>query len=133
MKFMLDHNLAPGLARALHELCKVDGHSVVALRDKFPENATDEAWVRALGQEGGWAVVSGDRTIFQTEAAKRAWQEVRLPIFFLAKGWSNLTYWPKAAKLIQYWPTILSFSTNVRAGALFVLNVGGKVDVIAPG
>lgn len=105
MRFLLDHNLPPRLARALNELCKGSGHEVVALRDVFQPETADAVWVRRLGSEGGWAVVSGDRNILENPLELAAWRESRLTIFFLARGWSSLGYWMKAAKLVHVWPT----------------------------
>ena len=81
MKFMLEHNLSPRLARALNELGKGDGHEVVALRDKFKHDTKDHAWMSALGREGGWAVVSGDTSIFKSGLAVTAWREFKLTVF----------------------------------------------------
>lgn len=33
MNFLLDNNLPPALAKALHELSKTEGHRVIALRE----------------------------------------------------------------------------------------------------
>src|SRR5438105_11673959 len=90
MKFVLDHNLPPGLARALNELSKSEGHEVYPLREKFAEDVKDHAWISALGRESEWAVISGDISIFKVEEARVAWREAKLTIFFLAPGWAHL-------------------------------------------
>jgi hypothetical protein len=57
LKLLLDHNLAPRIARALNAL--FDGeHQIVALRDKFSPNTTDAAWIDVLDQDRGWAVLT---------------------------------------------------------------------------
>jgi predicted nuclease of predicted toxin-antitoxin system len=61
LNILIDNNLPPAIARALHELCKADGHRVVPLRDKFDQTDSDIHWVSQLRSEGGWAVVSQDK------------------------------------------------------------------------
>src|SRR5258708_5266241 len=67
---MLDNNLAPRIARSLNALF-ADQHHVVALRDCFPENASDVEWIEDLDQRGGWAVLTRDLHI-RTRPHERA-------------------------------------------------------------
>ncbi len=130
MKFLLDNNLPPRLARALNELSKGSGHEVVALRDRFQPETEDASWIRHLGAEGGWSVVSGDLNIFKNPVELAAWRESKFTIFFLARGWSSLEYWVKASKLVHVWPTIQTHASTVRPGAAYVVHVNGKLEVI---
>ena len=53
MKLMLDNNLPPALAHALHDLSHAywdDTHQVVALRARFPAATPDADWIIALSQ-----------------------------------------------------------------------------------
>ena len=43
MKVLLDNNLSPKIAKALNELFYPE-HEVVALRDKFAGDTSDEEW-----------------------------------------------------------------------------------------
>lgn len=61
MKFLLDNNLPPALAKALNELSRVDDHQVVGLREKFAANTSDIELVQQLKDEGGWVLVSKDK------------------------------------------------------------------------
>ena len=74
MKFFIDNNLPPALARALNELSAPDGFTVVAERDKFPENTPDTDWISALADEGGWVVITRDKLSkgLEREALRRA-------------------------------------------------------------
>jgi len=118
LKFLIDNNLPPAIARALHELCKADGHSVVALKDKFTANMPDVDWIMDLSQESGWTVVSQDR-FTKGDAEKLAFRESGLPIFCLAKQWGQMTYWQKAENLVRWWPAIIQQSELIRGGAAF--------------
>ncbi len=74
MKFFLDNCLAIRHARALNEMVKPD-HSFTHLQEKFPPDTTDEEWIRTLGNEGEWIVLSGDYRIGKSQYGKRAWHE----------------------------------------------------------
>ncbi|MGE8099129.1 hypothetical protein [Pseudomonas fluorescens] len=133
MNFLLDNNLPPALARALNELSKSEGHTVTPLRDKFPQSATDIAWISALSEEGGWAVISQDK-FTKGDIEKRAFRECGLPIFCLTRHWGNEPYWSKAHNLVRWWPAILIQADLISRGAAFRVPwkfaTHGKLDQI---
>lgn len=45
MKFFLDNNLSPKLAKCLHVLTQPD-HEVIHLKERFASNTPDEVWMR---------------------------------------------------------------------------------------
>lgn len=109
MKFLFDNNLPPSLARGVAALSKVDARitEAVALRDKFRANAPDETWMQQLHAEGGWIVISGDQ--FRKSHAERELLRRRsLTVFVLDPQWADHVYWDKAARLILWWPKIVS-------------------------
>lgn len=118
MKFLLDNNLPPALARALNELSKSDGHIVVPLKDKFPANACDILWIETLQNESGWAVISQDK-FTKGDIERQVFRECGLPIFCLAKQWGQETYWSKAHNLVRWWPAIVCQAELISGGATF--------------
>lgn len=128
MNFLIDNNLPPAIARALNELTKTEGHSVIALKDRFAANTPDIEWITELSSEGGWAVVSQDK-FTKGDAERKAFRESGLPIFCLAKQWGQSTYWEKAENLVRWWPAIMQQAAMVRGGAAF--RVGWRFQ--APG
>lgn len=118
MNFLIDNNLPPAIARALNELSESDGHSVIALKDKFAANAPDLQWISELSREGDWAVVSQDK-FTKGDAEKQAFRECGLPVFCLAKQWGQMTYWQKAENLVRWWPAIMQQASLVQGGAAF--------------
>jgi predicted nuclease of predicted toxin-antitoxin system len=62
MKYFFDNNLSPHLAHAIQELCRVEETvaRVIHLRDRFAPNAKDHDWIKELGEEGRWVVLSQD-------------------------------------------------------------------------
>lgn len=126
MKFLVDNNLPPALARALHALSEPGDHAVRHLREKFAPNTRDSDWIEALAQESGWSVVTHDKLNkgLEREALRRA----GLIVFFLDKGWSNHQFWGVAHNLVRWWPRIIEQSEGIRGGAAFKVpfNFSGK-------
>ncbi|MPQ66811.1 MULTISPECIES: hypothetical protein [unclassified Pseudomonas] len=118
MNFLIDNNLPPAMARALHELCKADGHQVLPLREKFDQGASDIHWISELKAEGRWTVVSQDK-FTKGDAERKVFRECGLPIFCLAKQWGQESYWSKAQNLVKWWPAIVQQSELISGGAAF--------------
>lgn len=127
MRFFLDNCLSPRYAQSLNALSERDGHNVLHLEDKFPRNSPDVAWLRALGEEGDWIIVSGDTRILKTPELRREWAKTRLTAFFLGRGWMNIPYWPQAILLVRWWPSVLEQARLVERGA------GFEIPYRAPG
>jgi len=119
MKFFFDNCVAPRFAAAIHALIVDDGHQAIHLRDRFPPDTKDIDWLTALGEEGGWIIISGDIRISRNQHEKAAWLEAKLTTFFLSGNWQNLSMWEQAAKLVQRWPLIMDQAGKVEPGAGF--------------
>jgi hypothetical protein len=120
MKLMLDNNLPPALAHALHELSCAhweDAHQVVALRDRFPAATPDTDWITALSQEGDWTVVTHDR--LNKGAEREVLKRAAIKVFLLDKSWKNQAFWAKAENLVRWWPSIVEQAERIRGGAAF--------------
>lgn len=132
MKVLVDNNLSPLLAQAIHVLVAPDGDEVVALRHRFPANTPDEVWISALGIEGGWSVLSGDVHIARRPTEKLAWHQSRLKGFFLAPAWSKLSNLQKTARLLLWWPKLTIQERLVGPGAIFQVpvNPGSRLSQI---
>lgn len=120
MKFLLDNNLPPALARALHELTYADfdeEHEVVHLKDKFPASTPDVEWIEALTKEGDWVVITHDKFNkgFEREVLRRA----GIKVFMLDKSWGNHDFWEKAYQLVRWWPAIVDQSERLKDGAAY--------------
>lgn len=126
MKFILDNNLPPALAKALDALSQHESHSVSHIRDKFPANTPDCKWIDALAKEGAWIVITHDNLNkgLEREALRRA----GLIVFFLDKSWKDHKFWDKAYQLTRWWPLIIKQAEFIRGGAAFKVgwNVSGN-------
>jgi hypothetical protein len=120
VKVLLDHNLSPRLARALNELFG-EHHEVVSLREKFPPNTSDTDWIAALSAEGGWVVVSGDRSIARTRAEYEAFRASKLLGFFLSRSLQKATVQTQMSRLLQLWDGMEALSKTARSGSMFEL------------
>lgn len=120
MRVLFDNNLPPRLARALNELFAGE-HYIIALRDKFAENIDDVDWIRQLGLEGTWVIVSGDRRITRNRAERDAFRNSRLIGFFLAKGLAKAKVTKQAERLLALWENIEKVVGVVQTGAMFEL------------
>lgn len=118
MKFLLDNNLPPPLARALNELSKREGHTVVHLSAKFRPDTPDLEWVEVLKAEGDWVVVSQDQ-FKKSHLEKEAFRRAGLVVFCLARQWKNCAYWEKAHQIVRWWPAIIDQSQRWVGGAAF--------------
>jgi hypothetical protein len=122
----MDHNLSPRLAKALAVLF-VD-HEIVALRDKFPQDATDIDWIAALDREGGWAVLTKDLRIRQRPHERAALDRSRIVYFFLAGAWMKCTVEETAARLIRLIPKMAAQTDLADRGRFELpINAGSKL------
>jgi len=73
LRFFLDNNLAPKLARGFHQFV-LGEHEVVHLRDRFSQETPDVEWMQQLADESGWVILSGDVAIGRNPHEVEAWK-----------------------------------------------------------
>jgi hypothetical protein len=127
VRFFLDNNLAPKIARALNRLLEPD-HTAEHLRDKFARNTPDEVWMSDLSQEAHWVILSGDSEISRNPHEVRAWKEAGHPIFFLKPAWTHLPLWESASKLFHRFPEIIKLAEKAAPGDGFYVPVRGAIE-----
>lgn len=107
MKFLFDNNLSVKIVKAIREL-ETSHIEIIHLREKFNPSTSDTNWIKALGEEKNWIVISADCKIGSNPHELQAWRETDLTIFFLKRGWLKFQLWDMAWRLIKVWPTIRS-------------------------
>jgi PIN like domain len=124
LNFFFDNCMSPHLAEALNCLSHETslGYSITHLRDKFPLRTTDPVWLRALGAEAGWVVLTGDSRISTTPHLKVEWLRSGLTAFFFQDWWSKLNRWHQASHLFKIWPDIVATSRNLPRGTGLQVN-----------
>ena len=122
MRFFLDNCLALRHARALHQMVQPD-HEFIHLQDKFPADTKDEEWIRKL-------VISGDYRIGKSAHERRAWHESGLTVFFLMKGWMNISPLLQHSKLAAILDKIVEEAARADPGSGFSITVNGKIEQV---
>ncbi len=120
VKVLFDHNMPPSIARALHELIKVDGHESYALRDIFKVNIGDTEYFTRLGSNGEWIVVSKDTTNAKRKAEKAAILNNKILAFYLSSSLQKRRVNEQAAVILWQWDKMLLQRQLVDRG-LFML------------
>lgn len=126
MKLLVDHNLPPRLAAALHTIFEPT-HEIVALRSKFGRSdLKDEEWIGALGKEGGWAVLSADMAIAKKKPSRDLFLGAGLVGFFFSPAMQK---WPlnrQAARVLVIWQDMVTLKGAVASGVYEMPASGGK-------
>jgi len=127
VKFFLDNNISPRVARALHCLAQ-PAHSVVHLKDRFAADTPDVDWMNALAKEKDWIILSGDTAISRNPHEVEAWKRAGHPIFFLKSGWVHQPFWEHASRLCHLFPEIIKRAGKARAGDAFLVPFKGQIE-----
>lgn len=126
MRFFLDRNLSPHLATALAALCILESIHVEHHNDRFRPTTPDLEWIAKLAAEGGWGVITQDRLI-KNPPERQALKSTGLLVFILAKPWTHVAHWDKAAAMVRWMPAIIGVASRVNSGTFMVpYNLSGK-------
>ncbi|WP_167693199.1 hypothetical protein [Sphingomonas azotifigens] len=126
MKLLVDHNLPPRLAQALHIIFEPE-HEIVALGKKFGRhNLKDEEWIPALGKEGGWAVLSADMNIAKKRPSRDLFIRAGLVGFFFSPAMQKWPLHRQTARVLTLWPQMASHVRTTANGAFEVPASGSK-------
>jgi hypothetical protein len=127
VKFFVDNCISPVITKAVRVLAEIQHNEIVHLSEKFERrDIPDGEWLRVLGDEQEWIVVSGDPRITRGKAELAAWRESGLTAFFFGKGWASQSYWKLAADLVAWWPLIVLKAREAPTGSGFMIPLRGK-------
>lgn len=127
VKLLFDHNMPPALARALHEIAKLDGHECKALRDKFPVNVSDIDLYEQLGRERNWVVISKDVAQARRAPERAAILRFGVVAIYLAPSVEKQPIHQQAATILWHWDAIVRQRTTQDNGLfLLPLNKGAR-------
>ena len=87
MKFFLDNMISPKFARALREV----GKDVMALRERFPKDTSDEKWLTEISRESA-VVITVDRRIRTRPHERQALSQGKITIFFLGRFFAKTLF-----------------------------------------
>ena len=118
MRFMVDENLSPYLARALQGLFSAD-HEVEHIRNYFGPGTTDISWIEILSQQGEWIIISGDRRISKNKAELAAFRSSNLIGFFLCRTIIQKPVRQQLIRILTIWDQLETQARLVQPGAMF--------------
>lgn len=127
VKVLFDHNMPPSIARGLNEIVKGDGHSAVALRDKFQTSISDVQYFDILGSERGWIVISKDLQNSRKKAERAAILRNSLVAFYLSNGLQKKKINEQAAAILWHWDKMLTQAGIVDRGLFQIPQNKGKL------
>lgn len=125
MRLLVDENLPPALARALSALFP-EKHEIIHLRTKFGPAVKDIEWIKTLGEEGKWIVLSSDRRITKNRAENQAFKSSRLIGFFFAAGLQKAKLTKQMERLMAVWETIETQVDLISGGGMFEIQMKGS-------
>lgn len=131
MKVLIDNDLPPRLAAALHTIFEDDGDEIVSLREKFGRHdLKDEEWIPALGAEKDWAVISADGRIAKKRPSRELFLRNGLVGFFFKPALQKSPLSKQAARLLILWPRIREQHRLATSGCFGVPMSGQKFGPI---
>jgi PIN domain-containing protein len=122
VRFFFDNCVSPHIVEAL--VCLEPRHELVHLRARFAPSTPDPEWIRQLGQEVDWIIISGDPRISRGQAEKAAWVESGLTAFFCGEAWQNRRLVLQASELLRWWDHIVLRSKNAEKGSGHFMEFG---------
>lgn len=117
------------MARSLNAL--FDGeHQVTHIREKFGTgDLADEDWIRRLGNEGGWSVLSGDIRIAKKRPSRELFLRSNLIGFFPLSSLMKLSTVELTARLLMRWTDLILVGQTTERG-VYEVPIRGKLRQI---
>lgn len=104
------------MARGLNALFN-GNHEIIHIRDKYNTGSLpDEQWIKALGKEKDWCVLTSDINIAKKKPSRQVFLDNNLIGFFLASSLRKLSYSKKVSRILYLWETIETQSLLVNRG-----------------
>lgn len=101
-----------GLAALFH-----GRHEIIHIKDKFGRgDLPDEEWIKALGAEGKWSILSGDTNIAKKRPTREILLSNNLVGFFPAPAIMRLDLARKTGRILYLWDVMEQQSRIVSRG-----------------
>jgi len=132
VRVLVDNNLSPKIALAIHALVEQDGHEVVHLRKKFRPETDDATVLGRLAEEGRWAFLTLDMAIARKPHQRALWSNQRITIFFLERSWQRkgMSLIEQAGRLLLRWKDIALQFELVEPPAGFKVPLKGRLKQV---
>lgn len=123
--FFFDNDISFRIAHALRHF--VEGHEVLALRDRFPTNTPDSEWIPEVGKHG-WIVISRDHNQRRMESEHAALRQSGVRVLYVRNGDKQDDLFTDAARIIKNWPKIEAWAMKAESGTLARLNTSDRIE-----
>lgn len=136
MKAQIDENLPTALARAINPIAQSYDHEVVHVTD-FAGRGTKDVELFELAIKNGVKVHVTHDHHHRRNIEREAIAKLGLTVFVLAKGWSTLNHYDRAARLLEWWPKMMQLAELTSPGSMFKVPhrraASGTISPIKPG
>ena len=121
MKIRVDENISRRIVWVIRDLAIRDGWELSHVRDVHERRTADETWIPRFAQEGGFALISGDRKIRARPHQIAAIRESGLVCIFLSPDWATAQRTIQAASLLYWWKKIESKLLEAQPGECWLV------------
>jgi hypothetical protein len=136
LKVFFDNCTTPVFAGALDAFIRPLGHQARHVRQMddygFTHNTEDVDWIKRLGSEGDWIVITGDQRIRKNLAERTAWKRAGLKGFVLARAYQKRPVHQVASVLLWRWPEMEQFIRLAAPGSMFELPISLRSGGFTP-
>lgn len=108
MKFYVDENITPNIARALAILQNPRANEnikVFTIRDEFGKGTPDEEWIPKVAAEDG-IVITQDLNIHRVRQQRRLYKQHGLGVVFFKPPKKGYKYWDLVEFYIRRWKVV---------------------------
>lgn len=117
--------MPPSIARAVHEIVKVDGHESWALSQIFDRKISDIELYERLGTGKSWVVISKDGSQARRRPERAAILRYGVVAIFLAPSVEALDIHQQAATILWHWDAIVR-QRETQANGLFSMPINKR-------
>lgn len=111
MKIALDEHIPRTVLDAVQKLLedkRIAKIEVVGAVDYVEApSRSDVPWLRKFAEDGGKALITGDKGMRSRVHERKALLDLGLIVFFLPPKWNNETFMDRAAFLLRWWSVIV--------------------------
>ncbi len=121
MTYLFDNNISYNFAEMLRAL-DVD---VRALREVFDQHIKDPDLLREL-KHSNYVLVTAEKHMKHRVIEAELLKESGITALFIGRFWGKLGFWRQATWMVQRWPMIHGFASNVNKGTFATVQQNGK-------
>lgn len=126
MKLFLDMTFPPRSAKILRVM---DQDVVHLIEAGFEPDTPDTKWMPEVAMKG-WVAVTGDARIRTRKHERELWRSLKLTLFVLHKGFTNLGLWEQQIFLLKHWRAIDKRARRAKKGDIYKVSGSGKVEIL---